>query len=293
MNPQEQSLRAPVLVTGALGNVGREVVRALLASGQTPRMAVRRPQSVEHDLPEGAELAAFDYLDPTTWSEAVRGCRGVFLLRPPPISNTRETLVPFIDAARAQNASQIVFLSVQGAGENSIVPHHAVEQHLFKIGGDFTILRPGFFAQNLSDAYRRDIQEDDRIYVPAGKGRAAFIDVKDLAEVAALIFQMPDAHRGQAYTLTGPAAVSFSEVATVLSDALGRPIRYVPASVVGYIHHLRKRKLPWAQALVQSVLHVGLRFGQAEKVDPTLEKLLGHPSTPIESMVSAHLDLWR
>lgn len=269
------------------------MVRALLASGQTPRLGVRSPKAAELDLPEGAELAAFDFLDPTTWSAAVNGCRGVFLLRPPPISNTRETLVPFIDAARAQSAHQIVFLSVQGAGENSIVPHHAVEQHLFENGGEFTILRPGFFAQNLSDAYRKDIQVDDRIYVPAGKGRAAFIDVKDLAEVAALIFQAPEAHRGQAYTLTGPVTVSFSEVASLLSTALGRPIRYVPASVIGYIHHLRKRKLPWAQALVQSVLHVGLRFGQAETVDPTLEKLLRHPSTSIESMIRAHLDLWR
>lgn len=83
-------------------------------------------------------------------------------MRPPPISKVEETLNPSCDAARAVGVRQITFLSVAGAGKNSIVPHHGVEKHLQK-GEGYTILRPGFFAQNLQDAYLRDIVKDDRI----------------------------------------------------------------------------------------------------------------------------------
>jgi hypothetical protein len=82
-------------------------------------------------------------------------------------------------------------------------------------------------------------------------------------------------------------------VASVLSAVLERPIRYVPASIPGYLLHLRRRGLPLAQAAVQAVLHVGLRFGQAEAVDPTLERLLGRPGRTLADYVRDHAALWR
>ncbi|MCB9529213.1 MAG: NAD(P)H-binding protein [Myxococcales bacterium] len=280
-----------MLVTGAAGNTGREVLAALARRRLPARAAVR---DRAHDaLPGAAEQAAFDFRDPATWPAALAGCRAVFLLRPPAIADTRATLVPFIDAARAAGAAQIVFLSVAGAGKNKLVPHHAVEAHLIAGAAPYTLLRPGFFAQNLQDAYQRDITEDDRLYVPAGRGRVAFVDLRDVAAVAAAAFADPAAHDRQAYTLTGPEAVDFQTVAALLATALGRPIRYEAASVLGYVRHLRRRGLGWAQAAVQTVLHVGLRFGQAEAVDPTLAALLGRPGHPMRDYIAAHADRWR
>lgn len=273
----------PVLVTGASGNTGREVVRSLRARGVPVRLAERRP--------DGPDAVALDFLDPSTFGPAIDGCQAVFLLRPPPISNTKETLNPFIDAARAAGVERIVFLSVAGAETNRLVPHHAVEQHLMSGLRDWTILRPGFFAQNIGTAYHADIVEDDRVYVPAGDGRVAFVDLRDVGEVAAAALTEPG-HAGAGYTLTGPEAFTFYDVADLLTEATGRPIRYEPASVLGYGLHLRRQGLSLAHLAVQTVLHVGLRFGQAETVDPTLERLLGRRPHDVRDYIRDHAALW-
>ena len=91
----------------------------------------------------------------------------------------------------------------------------------------------------------------------------------------------------EAFHLTGPAPpVTFAEVARLLSEALNRPIRYEAASVLGYMYHLtRRRRLPLIQAIVLSILHVGLRYGQAEEVDETLARCLGRPATNIAGVI--------
>ncbi len=233
-----------------------------------------------------------DFKEPSTFQSAVLGCTALFLLRPPPISNMKATLNPFVDAARKNGVRQVVFLSVAGAGKNKLVPHHAVEVHLAARSNDWTVLRPGFFAQNLGDAYRRDIMENDRLYVPAGQGRAAFVDVRDVAEVAADALLDPASHAGKAYTLTGPVAVSFAEAASILSEVLARTIRYEPASIAGYAFHLHRRGLSAAQIAVQTVLHVGLRFGQAQAIDETLSTLLQRPGRTLHEYVTDHVATW-
>ena len=277
---------ASVFVTGSMGNVGREVVRALLARAIRVCAADRDPARVRALFGDGVEAVRFDYRDRSTFA-VVRGSAALFLLRPPAIADVKSTLLPFIDEARRGGVEQIVFLSVAGAEKNPFVPHHAVEQHLFR-GQGWTVLRPGFFAQNLEDAYLRDIVEDERVYVPAGTGRVAFVDVRDLAEVAALACSSPGEHDQRAYTLTGHEAIDFAAVASLLTEVLGRPIRYEAASIAGYVRHLRRRDMTWTQAAIQTVLHVGLRFGQAEMVDPTLERLLGRASRTVRSYLLDH-----
>ncbi len=283
---------APVLVTGATGNVGRHVAEGLrgigvpFVAGGTDAGRLRRL------LGEGVDTRHLDLADPRTYGDAVQGIRGLFLLRPPPIANVRETLNLLIDQAIAAGVEHVTFLSVDGADRQRWVPHHAVEGHLRDRGVSATILRPGFFAQNLGDAYAADIRDHDEIYVPAGSGRVSFVDVRDVGELAARTF-VDASLRRQAWTLTGPAAVSFDEVAAVLSTALGRSIRYRPASIPGYALHLRRRRLPWMQVLVQSVLHVGLRHGNAAHVDPALGQLLGRPPRTVRQYVADHLALWK
>ena len=231
-----------VLVTGATGNVGREVVRALRARGISVRAADRQPTRCAAIFEaDGVTSVRLDLRDSSTFAAAVEGCSALFLLRPPAISDVKATLNPFVDVARERGVRHVVFLSVAGAGKNTLVPHHAVEVHLAARSDDWTVLRPGFFAQNLGDAYRRDIVEDDRLFVPAGRGRVAFVDVRDVAEVAAAALCDPASHAAKAYTLTGPAAVSFKDAAAILTEALGRTIRYDRASIASYALHLHRR----------------------------------------------------
>jgi uncharacterized protein YbjT (DUF2867 family) len=279
-----------VLVTGATGNVGLEVVRAARARGLEVRAAVHDEARARKTLGNDVELARLDFLDRSTFS-CTDGADALFLMRPPAIAEVAETLLPFVDEARKRGVKHIVFLSVAGADKNALVPHHAVEKHLQK-GNGWTILRPGFFAQNFGDAYLRDIVEDNRVYVPAGRGRVTFVDVRDVADVAALAFAAPSEHDRRAYTLTGPEAIAFTRAAAELSGILERPIRYQPASIVGYMRHLHARRMPWMQVAVQTVLHVGLRFGQAERVDPTLAGLLARRPRSLVEYFRDHRELW-
>ncbi len=272
-----------VLVTGARGNVGRAVVRECLATGLLVRAADRSAKAAE-PTPPNLEHAKLDFLDRATWAPALADCALLFLLRPPPIGDMANTLIPFVDAAYAAGVQHIVFLSVAGADRMKWVPHRKVELHLLSTGTRWTFLRPGFFAQNFEDAYLRDIVEDSRIFVPAGEGRVAFIDVRDVGAVAARVFENTAAHAGQSLTLTGPTALTFFEAAAVLSRAVNRPVRYDPASIPAYAWHLRRRRaMPWMQIVIQTVLHVGLRRGDAEKVEPAVEALLGRPARSLEA----------
>ncbi len=283
---------APVLVVGALGNVGRAVVASLQDAGVPVRAADRDPTRVHDRLP-GTEAVALDLTDPATFAPALEGARGLFLLRPPAIARVGPTLNAFLDEALHHHLDLVVFSSVAGADTNRVVPHHRVEAHLQASALPWTILRPGFFAQNLGDAYRIDIRDRDRVVVPAGDGRVAFIDVRDLGDVTAQVFADPDPHRHRAYHLTGPEAVTFHEVAAILTEVLGRPVRYEPATVAGYLAHLRQQGLPVPKRLVQTILHVGLRRGDAAAVDPTLPRLLGRPARNLATYVTDHAHLWR
>jgi uncharacterized protein YbjT (DUF2867 family) len=282
-----------VLVTGALGNVGREVV---LACGALPGLIVRTAERRFEDLRERYaqhETTAFDFTRRETWAPALKDCDYVFLVRPPPLADMSATLNPFVDVAYQNGIKHIVFLSVARASEMKWVPHRKVELNLERHGTAWTLLRPGFFAQNLQDAYRPDIIEDRRLYVPAGHGRVAFLDVRDVGEVAGRIFRDPSSFLGSAFTLTGPEALTFDEVAEMLSAELVQPIRYQAASVAGYAWHLRRRRhLDWVKIAVQTFLHVGLRKGDAEAVDPAVPHLLGKPARRLFDYIRRERSSW-
>lgn len=284
---------ATILVTGATGNVGRPLVAALLERGCRVVAAGHSTDRLQAAFGDTVTVARLDFHDRETWDCALRGADHMFLMRPPAIADVQSTLNPLVDRARALGVEHVVFLSVAGAGENRLVPHRKVEDHLWARGEHHTNLRPGFFAQNLQSAYRDDIVEDGRIYVPAGTRQPVnWIDARDIAAVAALVLADPAPHRGQSYTLAGPGPVPWSVVVSALSEALGRPVRYVPASVPGYAWHLSRRGLPRGAIVVQTILHFLLRFGQGATEDPTMARLLGRPGRSIQEYVADHAALW-
>ncbi|HWS35923.1 MAG TPA: NAD(P)H-binding protein [Actinoplanes sp.] len=274
-------------MTGATGNAGGAAAQSLLAAGLPVRVAGTDVDRLHVRFPS-AEPVHLDFQRPETFPAAVAGTSGLFLVRPPAISRVGPTLNVLVDTATRYQVGHVVFVSVTGADTNRMVPHHRAEQHLRTGSLPYTILRPGFFAQNLADAYGDDIRTDDRIHLPAGHGRAAFIDTRDNGDAAAVVFADPGSQRGAANTLTGPQAFSFDEVAALLTGVLGRRIRYQPASVAGYLRHLRRQHSPLVQCLVQTVLHVGLRHGQAEHVDPTLRRLLGRTPRTLTEYIGDH-----
>jgi uncharacterized protein YbjT (DUF2867 family) len=279
------------LVTGATGNIGSEVVKRLRAQG-TPCCAAVTDVHRYRQAEPGVEAVAFNFHDPLSFAAALDGVDSMFLVRPPGISSVVPTLNRFITQAVQAGVKHVVFTSVAGADTNLLLPHHRVEKHLAQAATHHTMLRPTFFADNLGTAYRDDIRDDHRLYVPAGQARVAFIDTRDIAAVVARVAADPRPHVNKAYTLTGPAHHSFAEVAEMLSVELGRNIRYEAASVLGYVRHLHRRRLPLPFIAVQTILHVDLRRGHAGRIDPTLPTLLGREALSMVDHVHHHRKRW-
>jgi uncharacterized protein YbjT (DUF2867 family) len=184
-------------------------------------------------------------------------------------------------------------MSVQGAEESRVLPHRTIEEALISGPKDWTILRPGFFAQNLGGPYRDDIREDSRIFLPAGRARVAFLDIRDLGDVTARIFAEPNRHNGQAYALTGQESPSFDDVAQILTEELDRFVHYEAASLPSYLRHLRRRRgLGWGQALLYARLHLGLRWGEGDHPTHDLPRLLGRAPRTMRDYVRDHIELW-
>src|SRR4051794_3647177 len=213
-------MTSPILVTGAGGNVGRPLVRELVASG-LPVRAVVQPGSEGRSTAElaGSEVVAFDFTQPATWGPAFDGVRTMFLLRPPQLSRVQRDLLPAVEQAARTGLKHVVFLSLQGADRNRVVPHAKVEAALRASALDWTFVRPSFFMQNLTTTHRSDVV-DGHLVVPAGGGRTAFVDALDVAAVAAAGLRDPAAHVGKAWTPTGPEALTYGAVAAELSQAL-------------------------------------------------------------------------
>jgi len=271
--------------------VGSPLVAELQALG-LPVLAARTsaPTGARDRSGDGVETRRLDFEDQSTFSAALSDVGRVFLIRPPQISDTKRYLRPFVAAMAKAGVEHVVFLSVMGV--NRVMPHWQVEQDLRASTLPWTFLRPSFFAQNLGAAYRTDIREHDRIRLASGRGRTSFIDTRDIAAVAAEVLANPVGHVGQAYTLTGPEALDYYRVASMLSAALGRPIYYEPIGLLRYRRELQAQHLPSAYVNVQLMINVVARLGVAGRVSDVLPHLLGRPATTLERYVSDNRTRW-
>ncbi len=275
-----------VLVSGPTGTVGAPLV-ALLTERGTPVVAgARDPSRFGGAVP----CRALDFERPQTFPAALDGITRVFLMRPPAISDTTRYLAPFVEAAQRFGVEQVVFLSVMGV--NRVMPHWAVERDLRASTMAWTFLRPAFFAQNLQTAYRDDIRDHDAIRVPAGLGRTSFVDTRDVAAVAALVLGDPGPHVGAAYTLTGPGALNYHQVASLLSVELGRPITYQPPTLLAYRRTLLRHGFPGSYVTVQLLINLIARVGLAAHITDTVPRLLGRPATPLATYLHDHRRYW-
>lgn len=284
-------MNSTILITGATGNVGSELVRLLHQSGHPIRAAVFS-DSDDAKLPEGVPHVRFDFTDPTTYQDAFSGVSKLFLMRPPQISNIKRDMQPAIDFAEKAGVQHIVFLSLLGVEKNKIVPHAKVEALLQSGSIPYTMLRCGFFMQNLSTTHRQDISESDDIFIPAGKGKTAFIDVRDIAAVAAVTLTEPG-HAQKSYVLTGREVLSYDEVAQLMSRELGRPIHYSNPSLLKFGWQLWRRGHSLAYAAVVSTIYLTTRLGKAASVFPDTAVLLNRSPITMQQFIADYAHVWQ
>ncbi len=275
-----------ILITGATGNVGLETLRNLMkrsdAGNRTILAGVRDLATAKQEI--DVQPDAFAYMDfacPGSFDAALAGVSRVLLVRPPDLADVDLYFKPFVEAMKRAEVKQVVFLSLQGVENNRIdgspvTPHHKIEKLIVEAGLPFTFLRPGFFMQNLSTTHRNEIKDHDIIFVPAGPGKTSFVDVRDVGAAAALVLSSPGTeHLNRGYELTGPEALSYGEVADILTKVLGRKITYRNPSALRFIwQKWQKENTPLGLTLVMVALYTISKLGKAARLSDELERLL-------------------
>ena len=284
-------MTSPILVTGALGNVGAEVVNKLVEKGYTVRAADMDMRQLKERFGDSVEAVRFDFSDPKTYPATFRGVQRMFLMRPPHITNIKRDMYPAIDAAKRAGVKHVVFLSLIGIKNAKYVPHYKVEQYLQEIGMQTTFLRCSFFMQNLNTTHRKEIKECSEIFVPVGKAKTSFIDVRDIGAVAAVALTEKD-HAGKKYDLTGNEGLDYYEVAKIMSEVLGRKITYRNPNSLSFLIETLRRGIPFRFAVVMLGLYTSTRFGMAEPITNQVEQLTGRKPITFKEYVQDYRDAW-
>jgi uncharacterized protein YbjT (DUF2867 family) len=225
-----------ILVIGGRSRTGQELTRQLVAAGNQVRVLTRTSEpapagtSAVTGAP-GVETVTGDLARPDTLDEAMAGVDQVFLLcgtAHDELAWTRNG----IDAAARAGVRHLVVSSILGSNSASkarFVRHHGeADAHVVASGVPYTILRPNMYMHNVTSMWPATIGPDGNYYAPAGDSRISAIDARDVAAVAAQVLAAPQEHLGQAYDLTGPAALDTAECCELLGKHLGRAITYVP-----------------------------------------------------------------
>ncbi len=257
-----------ILITGATGNVGLEIIRAL--SEKSPKSeiyaGVKDPgKADERLLGDHVKKVAFDFTKRDSIAQAFRTCDILFLLRPPQISDVKKYFAPLIDLASEQAVKHIVFLSVQGVEKSTIIPHHKIEKLIVESGINYTFLRPAYFMQNFLTTLRKDLIRRDLIYLPAGEARFTLIDLYDVGRVGAEVLLNSESHMNQAYDLTNDEQLTFEEMAKQLSEVLGRNIRFKSPDLLSFYLKKKKNGMEYGMIMVMIMLHPVLFLFQIKR----------------------------
>jgi uncharacterized protein YbjT (DUF2867 family) len=222
-----------ILITGATGNVGSAVLDNLGSTDANLRALTREESNAKSLRDRGVEAVVGDFLEPETLGPALEGVSTVFLLTPIHPEQVHQATNVIRAARESGNDPRIVRLSVHQASHEAptrISRQHAeIEDELISSGLPYTLLRPQSFMQNTL-ATAPTVASEGRIYQPFEDGRLGMIDARDIGEVAAKVL-IEEGHEGEVYTLTGPATISFYDVAGALSEVLGKEVGYVPISL--------------------------------------------------------------
>ncbi|BBX85110.1 NmrA family NAD(P)-binding protein [Mycolicibacterium aubagnense] len=270
-----------VLVLGGTGRTGSRIGRALIDQGAAARTASRSGSATK-----------FDWDDQQTYRPALDGVDRVYLVPPNLRVRFADQVAAFLETAVDAGVRHITLLSAYGADRApAVIDLAAVERLVAECGGiTHTILRPAWVMQNFTDEHLPLI--DDSLTVPSGGGAEAFVDADDIAAVAVRTVLEPAAHDGATYTLTGPAALTFEDVAAVIADVSGRPVKHVDVDQQVWIDGAVAAGVPADYAVMLRWLTGTIIDGHGATPTGDVEKVLGHPATDLATFARRNAATW-
>ncbi|MEU5689670.1 NmrA family transcriptional regulator [Streptomyces venezuelae] len=274
-----------IVVTGATGNVGRPLTRALAEAGERVT-AVSRHAAV---MPDGVTHVAADLAEPSTLVPALDGAKALFLLLSGDLHAPDARPTDIIDLAAAHGVRRVVLLSSQGVATRPLgrtrIAMRGVEDALRRSGLDWAVLRPGGFASNAL-AWAESVRTQGTAAAPFGDVGVPVVDPTDIAEVAAACLR-GDRHTGEIYELTGPEVITPREQTAAIAAALGSPVRF---------HELTREEAKAGMTqfvppeLADDTLDIIAAPNPAElRISPDVERVLGRAPHSFESWVARNI----
>ncbi len=268
----------PILVTGATGKTGSRVAACLADRGIEVRRGSRK------------ETPAFDWNDESSWDAALTGVASAYVNYSPDTRSVSatETVSRFVDIARHQGVGRLVFLSGRGETEAQ-----ECERIVLDSGIESTIVRSAWFNQNFSEGEFLDMVLGGALTLPAGSVGEPFVDLDDLADVAVAALT-EEGHAGEIYEVTGPRLLTFEDVASELTQAVGRDIAYQEISHDAFVAAIAGSGAPEEFVQAMDYLFSVVMDGRNSYISDGVIRALGRPPKDFTDFASevATTELW-
>ena len=288
-----------ILVTGATGTVGGEVVRQLASTDSKVNIKAaghslkELEKNIEYDR---IKSTLIDFNEPVTLRDALKSTDKVFLLTPFQSDMLQYSFNMLEEIKNARDIKHIVKLSVMGAEfEPGGRLHLQAEKMIAGSGIPYTFLRPNAFMQNFVNFYSHIIKEKGILSVPAGDGKVSFVDARDIAAVAVqvLIGNNDGKYNSKTYDITGPGAISYNDAVNILSEQVGKKISYVDVSKDDAIKAMKDIGLD--EWLIDIILegYNNLRKGYFSPVTTVVEEITGRKPISFNEFAKEHAEVFR
>lgn len=273
-----------ILITGGTGTTGSRI-SSQLATRSLPFLRATRSPKADNDV-------RFDWVDDATWAAALEDVASIYLVAPTGVSEPLPVMMPFMELAIRTGVKRFVLLSassLEPGGPMMGMVHAWLCDH----APEWVVLRPTWFMQNFSEQQHLvPIRDEGAIYTATENGRIGFIDAEDIAAVAVEALSQPEFTSGD-IMLTGPAALSYDDVAETLSDALARSVKHHHLSVAELAARHVQSGLPEAYADTLASMDAGIAAGSEDRVTKAVERITGRPPHSLADFVAAHTSIWR
>ncbi|MGN9811656.1 NmrA family NAD(P)-binding protein [Micromonospora sp. BQ11] len=273
------TVTSTTLVIGATGTTGSRTAAQLTAAGHRVKAASRNATPVV-----GAESVIFDWYDPATHLDALDGTDRVYLLPPLGESDPASVMLPFLQRARDAGVHRAVLLSSSAIAQGGPAVG-MVHQALPELFEQWAVLRPSWFMQNFTGAHAHavSIREDGAIWTATGSGRVGFVDAEDIAAVA--VHALTDEHAPNTdLILTGPEALSYDDIAAIITEVTGRPVAHRRLSY----EQMRDRLtalIPVEFAAMLAGMDRAIAEGSEDRVTDTVQRLTGRPPRSFRALL--------
>jgi uncharacterized protein YbjT (DUF2867 family) len=275
-----------VLIIGATGNVGSGVTQGLRGAGVEVRVLVRDEAKAQALRGQGVEVVMGDLDKAETLDAAFEGVSKLFLITSVNPNATKQASNA-IAAAKQANVSHLVRLSalVPEPADKAILGrmHQQTDDEIKASGLPYTLLQPTFFMQNTMMA-AQTVATDGMVYMPFKDGKVGMVDVRDVVE-SAVTALTKEGHQNKTYHLTGPASISFHDVAATLAKVLGKEVKYIDVPPKAAIEAMVGMGLPEWVANGYSELFINFSQGGGDRVTESVKHLTGHPARSYEQFV--------